>query len=156
MRTLKPSLSVVCALLGAPLLLLSPAAKAADSSALLTERCASCHLPGANGGLSRIAEVRKSPEAWDMTLVRMVNLHGVSLSGAERRSLVKHLSDHYGLAPSETEGYRYVLERTPGVTDSGPDDDMTQMCARCHTYARVALQRRTEADWLKLIHFHLA
>ena len=29
------------------------------------------------------------------------------------------------------------------------------MCARCHSYARVALQRRTEDEWRKLAHFHL-
>jgi quinohemoprotein amine dehydrogenase len=29
------------------------------------------------------------------------------------------------------------------------------MCARCHSYARVALQRRTEEEWRKLAHFHL-
>ena len=29
------------------------------------------------------------------------------------------------------------------------------LCARCHSYARVALQRRDAAEWLKLVHFHL-
>jgi quinohemoprotein amine dehydrogenase len=29
------------------------------------------------------------------------------------------------------------------------------MCGRCHSLARVALQRRTAAEWLKLINFHV-
>ena len=30
------------------------------------------------------------------------------------------------------------------------------MCARCHSAARVALQRRDSDDWLKHVHWHLA
>lgn len=34
-------------------------------------------------------------------------------------------------------------------------EELGVMCARCHSWARTALQRRTEADWLKHMHFHL-
>jgi quinohemoprotein amine dehydrogenase len=90
-----------------------------------------------------------------MTLVRMMVVHGVKLTADDRRKLVKHLADTQGLAPSETKGYRYILEKTPGVTDTGPTEMLTQTCGRCHSFARVALQRRDKADWLKLVHFHL-
>jgi quinohemoprotein amine dehydrogenase len=127
---------------------------AQDGAALLEARCAECHAP-ANGGLSRIKDQRKTPEAWDMTLVRMLQLHGVDLSGEERRALVKHLADTQGLAPAETEGWRYILEREPAVIEDVPSDELGEMCARCHSYARVALQRRTEDEWRLLAHFHL-
>ena len=141
--------------LGALVLATHQDAKAQDDQALLNARCAACHEERADGTLSRVYDARKTPEAWDMTIVRMMNVHGVKLTADERRQLVKHLADERGLAPSESVGYRYVLEKTPGVFDSGPDDTLTQMCGRCHTYARVALQRRDEAEWLKLVHFHL-
>ena len=138
------------------LLPFAPLGAAAESDQeLLAARCANCHAVRDDGTLERVHDARKTPEAWDMTLVRMINLHGVELTAAERRRLVKHLADARGLAPSETAGYRYVLEKTPGATDSGPNEDLTQICGRCHTFARVALQRRDETEWLKLVHFHL-
>ncbi|MHA1537078.1 MAG: quinohemoprotein amine dehydrogenase subunit alpha, partial [Alphaproteobacteria bacterium] len=107
------------------------------------------------GKLKRIHDVRKTPEAWSMTLMRMTIVHGVKLSGTDRRALVTHLSNTQGLAPSEGSKYRYILEKTPGVTDTGPSELLTQMCARCHSFARVGLQRRDKAEWLKLVNFHL-
>jgi len=129
--------------------------QAQEGQALVNARCGSCHAAKADGSRFRISEARKTPEAWDMTLVRMMIVHGVKLTPADRRKLVKHLADTQGLAPSETKGYRYILEKTPGVTDKGPTEQLTQTCGRCHSYARAALQRRDKADWLKLVHFHL-
>ncbi len=130
-------------------------ARAQSAQSLLNARCASCHEARGGGKLERIHDVRKTPEAWSMTLMRMTIVHGVELSGKDRRALVTYLSNTQGLAPSESSKYRYILEKTPGLTDTGPNDLLTQMCARCHSYARVALQRRDKADWLKLVNFHL-
>jgi quinohemoprotein amine dehydrogenase len=130
-------------------------ALAQEGQALVNARCGSCHAAKADGSRFRISEARKTPEAWDMTLVRMMIVHGVKLTPADRRKLVKYLADSQGLAPSETKGYRYILEKTPGVMDKGPTEQLSQMCGRCHSYARVALQRRDKADWLKLVNFHL-
>jgi quinohemoprotein amine dehydrogenase len=130
-------------------------AQAQDGAALVNARCSACHEARANGTHVRINDVRKTPEAWDMTIVRMMNIHGVKVTPVERRALVKYLADTQGLAPSESANYRYILERTPGLMDTGPDELLTQMCARCHSFARVALQRRDKEDWLKLMNFHL-
>jgi quinohemoprotein amine dehydrogenase len=129
--------------------------QAQEGQALVNARCGSCHAAKADGSRFRISEARKTPEAWSMTLVRMMVVHGVKLTADDRRKLVKYLADTQGLAPSETKGYRYILEKTPGVMDNGPTEQLSQMCGRCHSYARVALQRRDKADWLKLVHFHL-
>ena len=130
-------------------------ARAQSGQSLVNARCSACHKAVGGGKINRINDVRKTPEAWSMTLMRMTLIHGLKLSGKERRTLVKYLSDTQGLAPSEGRKYRYILEKTPGLTDSGPNDLLTQMCARCHSFARVALQRRDKADWLKLMNFHL-
>ncbi len=128
-------------------------ATAADGPEILNARCGSCHTQE-DGGLSRVAEQRKTPEGWLMTIVRMGIMHGVEVSAEERRALVKYLSDTQGLAPAETEPYRYILEKRPGAIEDFPDE-YGLMCARCHSGARGALQRRTRNEWLLHVHFHL-
>ena len=128
---------------------------AQSAESLIKSKCGVCHERQADGTVHRINAVRKTPEGWLMTILRMEQNHGLQVTAPERRTLVKHLADSQGLAPSESKGYRYVLERAPGVTDVGPTETLTQMCGRCHTFARVALQRRDAEEWLKLVHFHL-
>jgi len=128
---------------------------AVSGDKVLEARCASCHPRTDGGGLSRIEEQRKTPEGWDMTVVRMMLVHGVKVSGEERAALVKHLSDSRGLTPGEAAPWRSMLERRHNVIENQPDEQVGVMCARCHSYARVGLQRRTEREWLKLVHFHL-
>ncbi|WP_251374161.1 quinohemoprotein amine dehydrogenase subunit alpha [Ponticoccus alexandrii] len=130
-------------------------ALAQSGAEVLPDVCAACHATAEDGTLERIDAVRKTPEAWDMTVVRMMRNHGVSLTPDERRTIVAHLADTRGLTIAETEGWRYILEKEPVATDSCPDELMAQTCGRCHSYARVALQRRTPEDWEHLIHFHL-
>jgi quinohemoprotein amine dehydrogenase len=130
-------------------------ASAQSAEGLLNARCSACHVRTGDGGLSRISQARKTPEGWDMTIVRMMLVHGVQVSADERHLLVKHLADTQGLAPSESASFRYALERRPDVVDEAPNEDLATVCARCHGFARVGLQRRDEAEWSKLGHFHL-
>jgi quinohemoprotein amine dehydrogenase len=129
-------------------------AHAQEASSILNAKCAACH-ERTDDGLARVKDQRKTPEAWDMTIVRMMQLHGVEVTDDERAVLVKHLADTQGLAPAETEGFRYILERVPSQFEELPTDELGAMCARCHSFARAALQRRTENEWRKLAHFHL-
>lgn len=130
-------------------------AAAAEGDALINARCAACHQRLPDGGLQRVGAARKTPEAWDMTLERMMRLHGVKLDGEERATLVKHLADTQGLAPSESAGFRYILERRSDVVEAPASEELGAMCGRCHSYARVGLQRRDRDEWLKLSHFHM-
>lgn len=130
-------------------------AAAADGEALLVENCAGCHSVEGSKQLTRIDAQRKTPEGWTMTLFRMDVVHDVKLSNADRRALVKHLSDTRGMAPSETADFRYILERTPNVVESATNESISGMCTRCHSLARAGLQGRTEEEWLLLAHQHL-
>jgi quinohemoprotein amine dehydrogenase len=130
-------------------------ASAQSAEGLLNARCSACHAQTEDGGLSRIGQARKTPEGWDMTIVRMMLVHRVQVTADERHLLVKHLADTQGLAPSESADFRYALERRPDVLDEAPNEDMATVCARCHGFARVGLQRRDQAEWVKLGHFHL-
>lgn len=115
----------------------APAGAQQSGEALVNSRCSGCHERLANGKLSRVGEIRKTPEGWDMNIVRMMVVHGVEVSSEERSALVKYLSDTQGLAPVETRDWRYILERKPAVVESIPDEDLGVMCARCHSWKSV-------------------
>jgi hypothetical protein len=89
-----------------------------------------------------------------MSIARMQTMHGLQISDDDRRTLVKYLADTQGLAPSETDGVRYALERRLNTVEHF-DDQTSQMCGRCHSGARVALQRRPAQEWERLVNFHL-
>ena len=90
-----------------------------------------------------------------MSVARMQIIHGLKITDEERRTVVKHLADIQGLAPSETAGARYAMERRLNTMEAFESEQFTLMCARCHTGARVLLQRRPAAEWEHLVHFHL-
>ncbi|MET0154344.1 MAG: quinohemoprotein amine dehydrogenase subunit alpha [Candidatus Binatia bacterium] len=144
----------VLALVAALLAVASPL-RAADAPEILQTRCVACHRHLDGGRLSRISDQRKTPEAWAMTIARMEHIHNLKVGDDERGTLVKYLSDTQGLAPEETRGFRYVLEQRTDVIEAPPDEELAVLCGRCHSYAKVALQRRPEAEWLKLAHFHV-
>lgn len=131
-------------------------AVAADAGSIMTRTCGTCHTessPGA-GDFSRMNGMRKTPEGWQMTINRMQSLRGLHLSADEKQAVIKHLADTRGLAPAETAGSRYLLEQDTNLVENTPEA-YTQMCARCHSSARVALQRRSEEEWKWLVHFHM-
>lgn len=146
------------AFLGAGLLTLtlsSGIGAAVSGESLVNSKCASCHAADANGELDRINAGRRTPEGWDMTVDRMSYAHGVKLTLEERGAIVKYLADNYGLAPDETAHSRYIIDRSPSVVEHPKNQLIADTCARCHSYGRIAVQRRTEDDWRKLVHFHV-
>lgn len=128
---------------------------AAAGLAAVRANCSGCHREISPGRFDRISEERKTPEGWAMTIFRMRHLHGVKLTGTEQATLIQYLSDVQGLAPSETLPARFALERRPDVPDLKLPYHLHEMCGRCHSLARVALERRSAAEWLKLINFHV-
>lgn len=139
-----------------------PAGAASDPEKIIAVSCGGCHAPKEGDGWTRISKQRKTPEGWQMSIARMQMAHKVQIIDPEGgdshvalQSLVKYLSDNLGLAPAETEDYRYILEQELNTVEEHQLEEFAQMCARCHTEARVALQRRTEDEWRNLVHFHL-
>jgi len=125
------------------------------AEAVLDTNCVACHERDQNGELPRINAVRKTPEGWQLTIRRMKQWHAITPTPADERTLVKYLSDTQGLAPEEAAPYRAVVERRPGNIETADDADINVYCARCHSYARAALQRRDTAEWVKHVHMHL-
>jgi len=123
---------------------------------IMDTKCIACHTGNTSSGLSRISDQRKTPEGWIMTLKRMKEDHGLFLTKEENEKVIKYLSDTQGLNYDETSGYRYILEKTPNYQENtNLDGQFTEVCARCHSAARVTLQKRTKAEWDKLVDFHL-
>jgi quinohemoprotein amine dehydrogenase len=131
------------------------AAQAPTGLAEIRAHCAECHREVSPGHFDRISEERKTPEGWAMTIFRMRQLHGVQLTPRAEGAIIQYLSDVQGLAPAEVRAGRYALERRPNVPDLKLPDNLNVMCGRCHSVARIVLQRRTPAEWLKLINFHV-
>ena len=110
-------------------------------------KCVACHTPK-DGAIDAVTTQRKTPEGWEMTLIRMVRTHGAQLQPDDVRILVKYLSDRYGLAPSEVEPFRYMLEkRNTKVVQHDVPQFIQASCMQCHSYERTALQRRTRESW---------
>ena len=113
----------------------------------LFTKCVGCHAPK-DGAVDVVTAQRKTPEGWEMTLIRMVRTHGAQLQPDDVRSLVKYLSDKYGLAPSEVEPFRYMLEkRNTKVVQHDVPKFVQASCMQCHSYERTILQRRTQESW---------
>jgi quinohemoprotein amine dehydrogenase len=127
----------------------------AEAKVVLQERCALCHKPEADGKLSRIGYQRKTPEGWLMTISRMERTQGFRLSKEERNVLVQYLSAEQGLAPDETKDFTYLLERRDWLVEEVPDPHIKATCTRCHSYGRIALDRREPQEWQLLVDFHL-
>ncbi len=121
---------------------------------LVRTYCSGCHHENA-GQFERISSIRKTPEGWVMTLFRMRQVHGLVLDDGVRESIVRYLADTQGLAPSESAPGRFALERRPNAKDLDVGPEVGVMCGRCHSLARVSLQRRDEEEWRKLTNTHV-
>jgi quinohemoprotein amine dehydrogenase len=126
-----------------------------NGAAIVDSKCATCHQGSVEKGLSRISDQRKTPEAWLMTILRMERSNGLQLTKEERSEIVEYLSNTQGITPSESKVYRYILEQKPNMQEAEHEALFTQMCVRCHSAARVGLQRRTINEWDKLVDFHV-
>jgi quinohemoprotein amine dehydrogenase len=133
--------------------LIEPAAADPAGVELLRTHCSACHHENA-GQFEHISTIRQAPEGWLMTLGRMRELHGLVLDDDVRDALVLYLSDTQGLAPGESLAGRFALERRPNVTDLDLSADIDATCGRCHSLARVSLQRRDEDEWRELARLH--
>src|SRR5882762_7246339 len=123
-------------------------------SPLVRARCGSCHNSDDKGRMSRISYRRASPENWERTVKRMATLNKVSLNPADARTIVKYLSDHFGLAPEEQRPIAFEAERRMIEYTDDKDKDTSDTCSSCHSMARVLSERRTKQEWELLVAMH--
>lgn len=122
------------------------------TSEKILNKCTVCHKNNI-GLVSRISYIRQAPEAWEETLWRHKRIHGLSITRDEKEELILYLSENHGLAPAEVAPYAYTLEKRD--TKEKVDSQLIiDICVRCHSYAKTALQRRSPEDWPKLANMH--
>ncbi len=155
---------VLAALSAGPVAQQPPAAPAADpdkkdegipvTSALVRQKCASCHRADDHGRMTRISYRRSTPEGWEETIKRMVSLNDVKLEPSEAREVLRYLADHHGLAPEEAQPGAFEVERRLIDFKYEKDKDTEETCIKCHSFGRVMLQRRTKEEWELLLAMH--
>jgi quinohemoprotein amine dehydrogenase len=116
--------------------------------------CAPCHKTDGKGQISRLSFRRNTPEGWETSIRRMVDLNGLKIDPATARQVVQYLSNHLGLAPEEAKPAAFESERQLIDYKFTASKDTEEVCIKCHSIGRVMLQRRTKEEWNLLISMH--
>lgn len=123
-------------------------------SPLVQKACGPCHTTDDKQQISRLSFQRNTPEGWQDSLKRMVALNGLKIEPDTAREVVKHLSNHLGLAPEEARPAAFEVERRLIDYKYTASSDVEGLCNRCHSLGRVISQRRTRGEWDGLIAMH--
>ena len=138
--------------------IIAPGAMAFSKQSLVWNKCTSCHAPS-GGKISRVEELRTTPEEWAVIVERMARLHGMDLAPSEMNPLVKELSATQGLTLEEAEQVKYLdLYNNPQNVETPQATDPEKLfvtCVRCHSAGKIHSYRMTESAWGKLRDFHL-
>ena len=124
------------------------------TSDLVLAKCGTCHRPDDQKRMSRISFRRTTPENWERTIKRMIQLNRVPLEAADARAIVKYLSDNHGLAPSEAEEVRFETEHRMDPVAYAADRETSIVCSSCHSIGRAMSERRTKEEWDLLLAMH--
>ena len=122
---------------------------------LVRFECDTCHEVDSENRMSRISYQRKTPEGWQRTLKRMIRVGNAQLTPEQAKQMVRYLSDHHGLAPSEARPAFYFAEKRP-IAETPPTKEVEDTCFnRCHLGAWFLIQRRSPEEWKLLKGMHL-
>jgi len=129
-----------------------------DKNSLIYQRCVRCHA-AENGKLTRVEDMRTTPEEWTVIVDRMARLHGMRIKEGEMAIMLKQLSATQILTPDEAARVAYIdLFNNPQTIETPVGEDEGQMfaaCVRCHSAAKIYSYRMTATAWEKLREFHL-
>jgi len=146
-------------LLGLLLLLgaAAPAVMAFTQTSLTYQKCTSCHAV-VKGKISRVEEIRTTPDEWGVIIDRMARLHGMDLNPQERDLLLKEICATQILSPEELAKVWYMdLYNNPQVVER-PQGEVEEKrfatCVRCHSAGKINSYRMTESSWAKVRDFH--
>jgi quinohemoprotein amine dehydrogenase len=123
-------------------------------SDLVLAKCGTCHKADDQKRMSRISYRRTTPENWERTIKRMIQLNHVPLDAADARLIVKYLSDNHGLAPEEARSVAFEVEHRLEPYNYAADRETSVVCSSCHSIGRPMSERRTKAEWEGLIAMH--
>ena len=134
-------------------------AQAFTKESLVYKKCTSCHPANADGRISRVEEIRTTPEEWAVIVDRMRRVHGMSLTKGEMDRLLKELCTTQILTPEEQAKVSYLsLFHNSQQVEAPADKDEERLfatCVRCHSAGKIRSYRMTPGSWAKLRDFHL-
>lgn len=134
-------------------------AQAFERESLVWNKCAGCHSPTPDGRLSRVEEIRTTPEEWTVVVDRMRRLHGMALKQGEMDTLLKELCATQILKPDEQARVAYLSlwhnSQQQEVPADKDESKLFETCVRCHTVGKIFSYRMTRDSWAKLRDFHL-
>ena len=137
---------------------LASGAMAFSTDSLTWKKCTGCH-EARDGKISRVEELRTTPEEWVVIVDRMARLYGMALKPSEMNPLVKELCSTQGLTVEEAEQVNYLdLYNNPQNVETPQANDPEKMfvtCVRCHSAGKIYSYRMTDSAWAKLRDFHL-
>lgn len=138
--------------------LAATAAQGFTKDSLVWKKCTSCH-EAKNGVISRVEEIRTTPEEWTVIVDRMRRLHGMDLTAAEMDGLLKELCSTQILTPDEAAQVSYLaLFNNPQHMEAPDGADAERRfaaCVRCHSAGKIDSYRMNPASWAKIRDFHL-
>src|SRR5215471_12303015 len=123
------------------------------ASEQVRKACSPCHTTDEKLRMSRISWRRTTPEGWEHTIKRMVELNGLQIEPAAAREVLRYLSNNLGLAPEEAQKASFEAEKRM-LDYHYPVKDVDDVCSRCHSVGRVISQRRSKGEWELLIAMH--
>ncbi len=123
------------------------------TSDLVKKSCSPCHKADEKGRLTRISWRRTTPEGWEFTIKRMVELNGLSIDPTDAREVLKYLATNLGLAPEEARAAAFEPEKRM-LDYKYSDKDVEGVCTKCHSMGRVVSQRRSPGEWKLLVAMH--
>ncbi len=134
-------------------------AEAFGPESLVWSKCTPCHAPDAQGHVTRVEEIRTTPEEWAVIVDRMRRLHGMAIRKGEMDTLLKELSATQLLTPDAQRKVAYLSLWHNAQTVEKPtnkeEERLFTTCVRCHTAGKIYSYRMTPENWTKLRDFHL-
>lgn len=135
-----------------------PNGQAFTKDSLVWKKCTACHEP-TGGKISRVEEIRTTPEEWTVIVDRMARLHGMDLKKTEMDTLLKELCSTQILSPDELGKVSYLnLYNNPQTVEKASgaaEEKLFATCVRCHSGGKIYSYRMTRPAWAKLRDFHL-
>jgi len=134
-------------------------AAAFGQDSLVRSKCGACHASAPDGRISRVEDVRTTPEEWTVIVDRMRRLHGMGLKAGEMDRLLKELAATQLLSPAEQAQVAYLSlwhnAQVQEVPSGAQEEKVYTTCVRCHSAGKIHSYRMTADAWAKLRDFHL-
>ena len=126
---------------------------------VVRQKCSVCHKLDEQGRVEVIEETRKTPEEWKVVTDRMIRINGAPIADKDFDPVIKELSQHLILTPSEMAEVAYLNSDENSqyreIPKNKTEERVFAACVRCHTYGKIRSHRKTREQWVENVQMHL-